>query len=45
VAEIRQLEETRRAAALYRSHPTPEPSERFVVWLRKVIVEQTDIHS
>lgn len=42
VAEIRQLEQTRRAAALYRSHPAAEPSETFVTWLRKVIVERTD---
>ena len=32
---IRQLEETRRAAALYRSHPDPQPSEAFLSWLRK----------
>lgn len=39
LAEIRRLEETRRAAALYRSHPDPKPSEEFVGWLRKVLEE------
>lgn len=37
LAEIRQLEETRRAAALYRSHPDPQPSDAFVSWLRDVV--------
>jgi RNA polymerase sigma factor (sigma-70 family) len=37
LAEIRQLEETRRAAALYRSHPDPQPSEAFVSWLRNAV--------
>jgi hypothetical protein len=36
---IRQLEETRRAAALYRSHPDPKPSEAFVSWLRRLTDE------
>lgn len=40
---IRQLEETRRAAALYRSHPNPEPSESFFSWLRKVVDEKPDV--
>ena len=35
--KIRQLEETRRAAAVYRSHPDPQPSSAFVSWLTKVI--------
>jgi RNA polymerase sigma factor (sigma-70 family) len=39
LVKIRELEETRRAAALYRSHPNPKPSEAFVSWLRKVVVE------
>lgn len=39
LARIRQLEETRRTAALYRSHPDPKPSEAFVLWLRKVVDE------
>jgi len=37
LAAIRDLEETRRAAALYRSHPDPEPSEAFISWLRRTI--------
>jgi len=42
--EIRQLEETRRAAALYQSHPAhpahPDPtlSNDFVEWLRHVVM-------
>lgn len=43
LVKIRQLEETRRAAALYRSHPNPEPSESFVSWLRKVVDEKPDV--
>ena len=34
--KIRELEETRRVAALYKSHPDPKPSEAFVSWLRQV---------
>ena len=41
--KIRQLEETRRAAALYGSHPNPELSESFVSWLRKVVDEKPDV--
>jgi len=37
---IRQLEETQRAAALYRSHPDPAPSESFTGWLRQVLDEK-----
>src|SRR5262245_21528074 len=37
--QIRQLEETRRAAALYRSHPDSAPSGSFVAWLRQVLVD------
>ncbi len=37
--KIRQLEDTRRVAALYRSHSMPTPSQEFVSWLRKVIME------
>lgn len=44
LVKVRQLEETRRAAALYRSHPDPKPSEAFVAWLRKAVDEKTDIH-
>lgn len=36
LVEIRHLEEARRAAALYRSHPDPKRSEAFVSWLRSV---------
>ncbi|MGH2362199.1 MAG: RNA polymerase sigma factor [bacterium] len=44
LVKIRQLEETRRAAALYRSHLDPKPSEAFVSWLRKVVDEKPDMH-
>jgi RNA polymerase sigma factor (sigma-70 family) len=44
LAKIRQLEETRRVAALYRSHPDPKPSEAFVSWLRKVVDEKPGAH-
>src|SRR5207302_757983 len=37
LVRIRQLEETRRAAALYKSHPNPTPSESFISWLRRVV--------
>jgi hypothetical protein len=42
LVKIRQLEETRRVAALYRSHPEPKPSEAFVSWLRKVVDESEE---
>lgn len=42
LAKIRQLEETRRAAALYRSHPNPKPSESFVGWMRRAVHEKPD---
>jgi RNA polymerase sigma factor (sigma-70 family) len=38
--EIRRLEETRRAAALYRSHPEPVPSADFAAWLMNAIGRQ-----
>ena len=41
---IRQLEEARRAAALYRSQPNPQPSGSFVSWLRQVVDEKPDMH-
>lgn len=44
LVKIRQLEETRRAAALYRSHPGPKLSEAFTLWLRKVVDEKPDAH-
>lgn len=34
--KIRQLEDNRRAAALYRSYSTPDPSQEFFSWLRKI---------
>jgi len=40
---IRQLEETRRAAALYRSHPQLEPSDTFMSWLTKLLDEMPDL--
>jgi RNA polymerase sigma factor (sigma-70 family) len=41
LVKIRHLEETRRAAALYRSHPIPNPSESFVRWMRRVVAGET----
>lgn len=43
LVEIRQLEETRRAAALYRSHPEAKPSGAFVCWLKKLVDEKPDV--
>jgi len=37
LAGIRALEEIRRAAALYRCHTDPKPSEALVSWLRRQI--------
>jgi len=42
--KIRELEETRRAAALYKSHPEPNASENFVTWIRKVIDKTSELH-
>lgn len=39
LVKIRQLEETRRAAALYRSHSHAQSSDAFVSWLRTVVDE------
>jgi len=44
LAEVRRLEETRRAAALYRSHPDTRSSEPFVAWLRKLLKEDRPPH-
>ncbi len=44
LAEIRQLEESRRAAALYQSHPEVRTSETFVAWLKKLLDEMPDRH-
>ena len=40
--EIRNLEELRRAAALYRSHPEPRPPGNLASWLRKLVAERPD---
>ena len=37
LSKIRQLEESRRAAALYRSHPEPRESASFAAWLEALI--------
>lgn len=37
LAEIRRLEDTRRAAALYRSHTQYAPSNAFAAWLKGVL--------
>ena len=42
LTEIRQLEESRRAAALYQSHPEARTSGAFVAWLRKLLDEMPD---
>jgi hypothetical protein len=42
LAEIRQLEESRRAAALYRSHPEAWTSDAFIAWLKKLLDEMPD---
>lgn len=39
---IRQLEDSRRIAALYRSHPEFESSTPFVAWLAKLLDEMPD---
>lgn len=44
LAEIRQLEESRRAAALYQSHPETRTSEAFIAWLKKLLDEMPDRH-
>ena len=42
LVEIRQLEETRRAAALYRSHPEARNSGAFAAWLKRLLDEMPD---
>jgi len=42
LATIRQIEESRRAAALYQSHPEARTSGDFVVWLKKLLDEMPD---
>lgn len=40
--EIRRLEETRRAAALYRSHPVAPAKEELMSWLANVVAESRE---
>lgn len=42
LAEIRQIEESRRAVALYRSHPEARASGLFVAWLKNLFDEMPD---
>lgn len=42
LAGIRQLEESRRAAALYQSHPEVRASGSFTAWLKHVIDDMPD---
>lgn len=42
--KIRLLEQTQRAAALYKSHLNADPSGSFVSWLRKVLDEKPDAY-
>jgi len=44
LAEIRQLEETRRVAALYQSHTEAKMSGAFIAWLKKLFDEMPDRH-
>jgi hypothetical protein len=39
---IRKLEDSRRVAALYRSHPHLEPSTAFMSWLTQLLQEMPD---
>ncbi|MGH8598208.1 MAG: RNA polymerase sigma factor [Gammaproteobacteria bacterium] len=39
LAKIRRLEESRRAVALYRSHPTATASADFIAWLKQLLAE------
>jgi hypothetical protein len=43
VGEIRRLEETRRGAALYRSHPAAQPAASFNTWLRNLLDHRPEI--
>lgn len=45
LTEIRQLETTRQAAALYRAQQQPLASDNFVHWLRDTIAKQEEIRS
>lgn len=39
---IRRLEDSRRVAALYRSHPQWDPSNTFILWLTKLLDDMPD---
>ena len=43
VNEIRQLEEGRRAAALYRSHPDPEIPGALTAWLQQFLTQRPEL--
>lgn len=45
LSRIRQLEDTRRAAALYRSHPQPEVAVSFISWIRAAIDDHPDTYT
>lgn len=42
---IRQLNETRRVAALYRSHPQFSPANSFLNWLRNLLDKMPEMES
>lgn len=42
---IRQLNETRRVAALYQSHPQFEPANSFLIWLRVLLNKLPEMES
>ncbi|MDF2183094.1 sigma-70 family RNA polymerase sigma factor [Neptuniibacter sp. CAU 1671] len=42
LGEIRALEEYRRAAALYQSHPEVKPPDAFSLWLQQLLAEMPD---
>lgn len=42
LAEIRQLEQSRRAAALYQSYSEARTSDAFIAWLKKLLEEMPD---
>jgi RNA polymerase sigma factor (sigma-70 family) len=45
LVKIRQLEETRRVAALYQSHPELATSDQFIDWLKHLIEAPADHHT
>jgi hypothetical protein len=42
LTEIRQLEQSRRAAALYQSYSEARTSDAFIAWLKKLLEEMPD---